>query len=188
MSDEIKFDPHNYRIHNERNKSLIEKSLKECGAGRSILIDADNEIIAGNGVYEAAQKAKIKIRQVETDGSELIVVKRTDLRSNDNKRKQLAIMDNSTSDSSDFDLPLLQQNFEIDTLNDFGITLPDIDLNLSDGEDANGSNQDPSFNPDAGPQRPLTPDLINKEIDLENFGDDLNTTCPRCGFRFKQDA
>lgn len=133
MSDDIKFDPHNYRIHSERNKSLIEKSLKECGAGRSILIDADNEIIAGNGVYEAAKKANIKIKQVETDGSELVVVKRTDLKSGDKKRKKLAVFDNSTSDSSDFDMDLLQQDFEIPELNDFGVSLPDLNLDLEDG-------------------------------------------------------
>ena len=60
---EIKFDKRNYRKHGERNKNLIEKSLKECGAGRSIVVDADGEIIAGNGIYEAAQKAKIPVRE-----------------------------------------------------------------------------------------------------------------------------
>lgn len=36
---EIKLDPRNYRIHGEENKRLIRKSLTECGAGRSILVD-----------------------------------------------------------------------------------------------------------------------------------------------------
>ena len=42
---EIKFDQRNYRKHNYKNKELINKSLSECGAGRSILIDKDNNII-----------------------------------------------------------------------------------------------------------------------------------------------
>lgn len=29
---EIKFDKRNYRKHNDKNKNLINKSLKECGA------------------------------------------------------------------------------------------------------------------------------------------------------------
>lgn len=120
---EIKFDKRNYRKHGERNKNLIEKSLKECGAGRSIVVDADGEIIAGNGIYEAAQKAKIPVREIETDGSELVVVRRTDLHTEDDKRKQLAIMDNSTSDSSEFDLELLREDFEIPQLKDFGIEI-----------------------------------------------------------------
>ena len=50
-SDGISFDRNNYRKHSDKNKSLIRKSLKECGAGRSIITDKNGEIIAGNGVY-----------------------------------------------------------------------------------------------------------------------------------------
>lgn len=117
---EIKFDERNYRKHNQRNKDLINKSLTECGAGRSILIDNNNEIIAGNGIYEQAQVLNIPVKVVETDGSELVVVKRTDLSTDDEKRKKLAVMDNSTSDSSEFDLDLLQEDFEIEELKEIG--------------------------------------------------------------------
>lgn len=119
---EIKFDKRNYRKHSDKNKNLINKSLKECGAGRSIVIDNNNEIIAGNGIYEQAQKLGIKTKIIETDGSELVVVKRTDLETDDEKRKQLAVMDNSTSDSSQFDYDLLQEDFDLETLDDWGIT------------------------------------------------------------------
>lgn len=121
MGTNIKFDAHNYRKHSDKNKSLINKSLKECGAGRSIVIDNDGEIIAGNGIYEQAQKLKIPTKIIETDGSELVVVKRTDLNTNDEKRKQLAIMDNSTSDSSEFDLDILQADFDVEQLHDWGL-------------------------------------------------------------------
>lgn len=117
----IKADKRNYRKHNDKNKALIKKSLEECGAGRSIVIDNEDEIIAGNGIYEQAKKLGIKTKIIETDGTELVVVKRTDLATNDEKRKQLAIMDNSTSDSSEFDLELLQEDFEINVLNDWGV-------------------------------------------------------------------
>lgn len=128
---EIKFDKRNYRKHNDRNKDLIRKSLNECGAGRSIVIDNDGEIIAGNGIYEQAQELGIKTKIIETDGSELVVVKRTDLSTDDEKRKQLAIMDNSTSDSSEFDLELLKVDLSIPELQDFGLPVfeeSDIDV------------------------------------------------------------
>lgn len=118
---EIKFDKRNYRKHNTKNKELIRKSLEDCGAGRSIVIDNDDEIIAGNGIYEQAQKLGIKTKVVETDGSELVVVKRTDLSRGDERRSQLAIMDNSTSDSSGFDFDLLEEDFDLDVLEDWGI-------------------------------------------------------------------
>ncbi len=117
----INFDKRNYRKHNQKNKELIKKSLKECGAGRSIVIDSEDNIIAGNGIYEQAQSLKIPTKIVETDGNELVVVKRTDLKTNDDKRKQLAVMDNSTSDSSEFDFELLAEDFDGEQLGEFGI-------------------------------------------------------------------
>ena len=108
---EIKIDPRNYRIHGDKNKRLIHKSLVECGAGRSVLADRDNVLIAGNGVYEEAQKLGLKVRVVESDGTELIVIKRKDLSTEDEKRKMLALADNHTSDSSEFDWGVVIENF-----------------------------------------------------------------------------
>ena len=124
--EEIKFDNRNYRKHNQRNKELIKKSLEECGAGRSIVIDNEGEIIAGNGIYEQAKALNIPVKIIESDGSELVVVKRTDLNTDDEKRKKLAVMDNSTSDSSEFDLELLSVDFEMPELKDMGIDIPEI--------------------------------------------------------------
>ncbi|MBQ1392412.1 MAG: hypothetical protein IIY81_02505, partial [Lachnospiraceae bacterium] len=127
----INYDSRNYRKHSDKNKNLINKSLKECGAGRSIVIDNEDNIIAGNGIFEQAQKLGLKTKVIETDGSELVVVKRTDLATNDEKRKQLAVMDNSTSDSSEFDFELLEEDFQTETLQDWGL---DFDLQISDEE------------------------------------------------------
>lgn len=132
---EIKFDKRNYRKHNDKNKTLINKSLEECGAGRSILIDNEGEIIAGNGVYEQAQALNIPVKVIETDGSELIAVKRTDLAPDDERRKRLAVMDNSASDSSEFDLVLLQEDFELPDLQDMGIDIPDIEVESGEPEE-----------------------------------------------------
>lgn len=140
--ENIKFDEKNYRKHNNKNKKLIKKSLQDCGAGRSIVIDNEDNIIAGNGIYEQAQKLKMPVKVIETDGSELVVVKRTDLATNDDKRKQLAIMDNSTSDSSEFDLSLLNIDFNIEKLQDFGVideitTIENIEEEVKEEENIN---------------------------------------------------
>ncbi|MBO4633539.1 MAG: hypothetical protein J5858_16610 [Lentisphaeria bacterium] len=99
----IKVDPENVRIHDERNQEAIGQSLRDLGTGRSILIDSDNVVIGGNGVYAQAQELGLPVRVIESDGTELIAVKRTDLKSSDAKRKALAIADNRTSDLSFFD-------------------------------------------------------------------------------------
>lgn len=116
---EIKFDKNNYRIHNEKNKRIIKKSLTECGAGRSVLVDKDNVLIAGNGVYEQAQELGLKVRVIETDGTELVVVKRNDLSTDDERRKLLALADNHSSDTSVFDMALVIDDFDEQTLKEF---------------------------------------------------------------------
>jgi hypothetical protein len=116
MSNLIKFDEQNYRLHSDRNKRIIKKSLQDLGAGRSIVVDKENFIIAGNGVFEAAQQLKLKTRIIESDGTELIVVKRTDISTDDEKRKLLALVDNHASDTSEFDFDLLMSDFAVEDL------------------------------------------------------------------------
>ena len=101
--DKVKLDPLNVRKHGKRNQQVIADSLKKLGAGRSILIDSTNTAVAGNGVLEQAEKLGLPIRVIESDGSELIAVKRVDLAPDDPKRKALAIADNRASDLSLFD-------------------------------------------------------------------------------------
>lgn len=126
MAD-IKFDKRNYRKHGDKNKKLIKKSLDELGAGRSIVIDSEGEVIGGNGVFEAWGDRPVRV--IETDGSELVVVQRTDLKTDDEKRKKLAIMDNSTSDSSTWDMSLLQADFDVPELAELG-----VDIKIKDAE------------------------------------------------------
>src|SRR6185436_20375876 len=47
-------DPANRRLHTDRNLAMITASLREVGAGRSIVIDEMGEVLAGNGVVAAA--------------------------------------------------------------------------------------------------------------------------------------
>ena len=133
--EKIKLDKRNYRKHNEENKRVIRKSLEELGAGRSIVIDKEGEIIAGNGVYEQAQKLGIKTKIVETDGSELVVVKRTDLATGDDKRKKLALADNAASDTSEWDVPLIKTDWAKEMLSAWGVELPERSENNEDLSD-----------------------------------------------------
>ena len=117
---DLKQDKRNFRKHNQQNLDLIKKSVSEVGLGRSVVIDNENEIVCGNGLVSTLDK-NTPIKVIETDGTELVVVKRTDLKTDDEKRKQLAIMDNSTSDSSEFDLESLQADFDVEQLQDWGL-------------------------------------------------------------------
>lgn len=130
--DEIKLDSRNYRIHGEENKRLIRKSLSECGAGRSIVIDRDNVMIAGEGVYEQAQALGLKVRIIESDGKELIAIKRTDLSTEDERRKLLAFADNHTSDTSRFDFSAIVEDFGIEVLDDWSFDIDSFNVDIED--------------------------------------------------------
>ena len=96
--EELKFDDKNFNKHTEFGMSLLEKSLHEFGAGRSVLVDKNNNIIAGNGIVEAAAQAGIEdIEFVETTGEKLVVVKRTDVDLNSEKGRKMAFADNATA-------------------------------------------------------------------------------------------
>lgn len=126
---ELRFDPRNYRIHDEKNKRLIRKSLEDCGAGRSILFDKDNCIIAGNGVYEQAMELGLPVRVIESDGTELIAIKRTDLATEDARRKALALADNHTSDTSIFDVEAILEDFTPEELDLWEFSVDDLQIN-----------------------------------------------------------
>lgn len=80
----------------ERGRYMVEASLTETGAGRSIVADKDGRIIAGNKTLEAWAGMGGAVKVVETDGHELVVVQRTDLDLSDPKGKarKLAYYDN----------------------------------------------------------------------------------------------
>lgn len=126
---DLKFDDKNFNKHTEFGMSLIEKSLRELGAGRSILIDKDNNIIAGNGVVETAGNIGLDDLQiVESDGSKIIAVKRTDIRLDSKKGREMALADNATAKADiEWDEENLKSEFSDDELESWvGQTMPEI--------------------------------------------------------------
>lgn len=104
-------DPRNARVHGERNIGMIRESLSEVGAARSIVIDEDDEILAGNGVIEAAKQAGItRIRVIDSDGDEIIAVRRSGL--TDEQKVKLALFDNRTAELATWDVTVLQNTIE----------------------------------------------------------------------------
>lgn len=100
-------DHENRRKHNPRNVGLIVDALHRVGAARSIVIDEDNRILAGNATVDAAAEAGIEIiRVIEASGHEIIAVRRRGL-TNEQKR-YLAMADNRAAELATWDLDQLQ--------------------------------------------------------------------------------
>jgi hypothetical protein len=100
---DLKPDPLNANNGTDRGREMLDWSLGELGAGRSIAADAQGIVLAGNKTFEAAKAHGLKLRVVQTAGDELVVVQRTDLdlSGSDEERaraRQLALADNRISE------------------------------------------------------------------------------------------
>lgn len=92
----LKFDPRNANKGTKRGRAALATSLRKYGAGRSILLDRNGTVIAGNKTLEQAiARGDTEVQVVQTDGSQLIAVQRVDLDlEKDAKAKSLAVADN----------------------------------------------------------------------------------------------
>lgn len=118
-------DANNYNKGTEFGSGLIAKSIQKNGLGRSILIDRKGGVIAGNKTLEAAVAAgfdESKIRVIQTDGTELIVVQRTDLDLDTKRGKEMALADNATAKANlAWDYEAMSADFESVELEAWGV-------------------------------------------------------------------
>lgn len=127
-----------------RGAAMLEKSLREYGAGRSVLVDKSGRIIAGNKTIEAAGSIGLEnALMVETDGTQVVVVKRTDLDLDSPQGRGLAIADNRVAEVGlEWDLEALEKIGEELDLGEFWfpeeLELPSIDFS-DETEDPNGN-------------------------------------------------
>src|SRR4051794_12692569 len=96
---DLNTDPQNANLGTDRGRQAIARSLREHGAGRSVVTDRHGVIIAGNKTVEQAKLLQLAVTVVKTDGTELIVVQREDLDlATDARARALAIADNRTGE------------------------------------------------------------------------------------------
>ena len=122
-------DNKNFNKGTEYGQHLIEESLRKFGAGRSILLDKNNRIIAGNKTIENAAIVGLEnVIIVETDGNQIVAVKRKDIDLDSANGRELALADNATSKANlawDMDIITEQaERFAIDP-EDWGVSMPE---------------------------------------------------------------
>ncbi len=90
-------DNKNFNKGTQYGDHLMDESLRRFGLGRSILIDKNNRIIAGNKTAEkAADIGFTDVVVVEVEGNQLVAVKRKDIDLDSAKGRELALADNAT--------------------------------------------------------------------------------------------
>jgi hypothetical protein len=139
---QLVLDDKNANKGTSRGRELLARSLETYGAGRSVVVDCHNRVIAGNKTVEAARTAGMtSIAVIETDGSSLVAIQRGDLDlKRDRKARELAIADNRVSEidlewnpeilaTLDVDLKQFWSESELDALlKDFrnsGLAIPE---------------------------------------------------------------
>lgn len=130
-------DDRNYNKGTEFGGSLIEKSLRELGAGRSILLDKNNRIIAGNKTIENAAAIGLdEVIVVETTGNQIVAVKRTDIDLDSKKGREMALADNATAKANiEWDTDMVQQDWSDEEIQEWGVQLPDFKVEPEAEED-----------------------------------------------------
>jgi len=166
LIQDLKSDQRNARKRTDRSASLIAESLKRFGAARSIVIDEDGRILAGNGTVEGAKAAGIsKVRIIEAEGDELIAVKRSGL--SEEQKIGLSLADNRTSDLSEWDAIMLEQLSETHDVSPW-FEKEDLNAILYNNDTVETSTKEYEG---------------SKELESEAFSE-FDNTCPRCGFEF----
>ena len=122
---ELTPDANNYNKGTEFGGGLIEKSLRKLGAGRSILLDKNGKVIAGNKTLENAVNAGFgddDLIVVQTTGKQIVAVQRMDLDLDSKMGKEMALADNATAKANiEWDVEALNADWSSDELNDWGV-------------------------------------------------------------------
>ena len=153
-------DLHNANKGTAYGRGLLEDSLRELGAGRSILLDKKGRIIAGNKTVEVAGDIGLEdVIVVKTSGHQIVAVQREDLDLEEgNTARRMAYADNRVT--------------EVDLVWDYDAILEDL---------GDGINLKPFFTAQDLSKIQI-PDA-NKEIDEDELAQTSNE-CPSCGFKW----
>lgn len=165
-------DANNANLGTERGRYMLEKSIQDLGFGRSIVLDKHGRIIAGNKSHEVAGAVGLSdVLVIETDGTQIIAVQRTDLDlEEDEKAKLLAVIDNRTSEISlNWNAEVL---LELDKEIDLSGFFTDNELQLIFDE---ASTELTGKAPE--PEAPEEFKEYDENIETEH-------TCPKCGYKF----
>lgn len=154
--DTLQPDPRNARKHSRDNIALISNSLREVGAARSIVIDEDGVVLAGNATVEAARAAGLtNVQVVDADGSTVIAVRRSGL--TPEQKRRLALFDNRAAELAAWDSEVLRSLVD-DT--DLSGLWSDDDLSALLGE---------------------APAIVFPAFDESAAEEVAHVTCPECG-------
>ena len=172
----IKLDKRNTNLHTPEGLELLDKSIDKVGIIESYTISNDGVVISGNARHE---KISAKITKepivIETDGTEAIIIKRTDIESNTKKFHEASILANTTANKNfNLDIEMIDviaEEFDID-IEEVGV---DVEDSVSDSEDFGTDFNLPSG--DKAPFQQMTFTLADEQAEqIKNAISDIKAT------------
>ena len=160
-------DDRNANRGTERGDIMLTQSLQKLGAGRSVLLDRNGRLIAGNKT--AAKFGEMGLDDViivQTNGRQLVAVQRTDLDIDSPEGREMALADNRTGE--------VNLSWDTDVLAEIGQELDLGDWFIPD-EMAVWDTDVPDFEPVGEDEQGRLDQIEPKEIDC---------VCPNCGHQF----
>jgi hypothetical protein len=179
--ESLVLDAGNVRKRGEKARGALGASLRQFGPARSIVLDGQDIVRAGNGTLEAAMEAGItEVLVVEPKPGQLVAVKRSDWSAVE--ATSYAVADNRIAELAEWDEPGLARTLE-------SLRSADADLaaiGFSDDEaDALLAKLGDDFLDEASGAKP---DGAAPPDDFREYGEDIETncTCPKCGYRWSK--
>ena len=131
--DDLIPDNHNFNRGTEEGARLIERSFKDYGAGRSVLIDRNNRLVGGNKAQKGFKGAGFrKVVIVDSDADTLVAVRRKDVDLDSKEGRDMALLDNLTTQKNlawdEVELQQVGANVEGFDVGDFGVSAEDIPM------------------------------------------------------------
>lgn len=109
--DSIQLDPHNARKRTDPNRAAMRASLSQFGPARSIVVDGNGVIRAGNGTAEAAQEAGIRDVLVVTPAPGQLVAVRKEFAS-ETEAAAYGVVDNQSAALASWEFETLVETLE----------------------------------------------------------------------------
>jgi hypothetical protein len=186
--DKLILDDVNPNEGRVRGTAMLERSLQQYGAGRSILTDKHGAVIAGNKTLESAVGIGLKKSiVVHTTGDELVVVQRDDLDlKKDTRAIELGVADNRVSE--------INLTWAVDMLSKLEEKGAQLDLFFTPKETDDLLQKAMAYKPENSPL--IATGQVTDE-DIQTAGDGLGSrfqgnqepdlvavSCPECGHGF----
>ena len=129
---ELKLNPNNPR-KNDDAVDVIAKSIEKYGFKNPLIIDENNVVWCGNTRLKASKKLKLK---------EVPCIVANDL--TEEQIRELALIDNKSSEIADWDYDLLKEELNVLDLSGFELdwSLPNDDIDWANVEDLNENTYD----------------------------------------------